>query len=201
MCHYPLFETLFIIDGEIQNLNYHQDRVNHAMKHYFKTDQAVCFLSTFAIPLKYQSGKFRCRIDYNLKDFKVTFSDYKPRILTSFQCVYTHNLDYRFKYSHREKLDKLKSKEADEIIIINNGLVTDCTIGNLLFLKQGQWYSPKDYLLKGTQLSYLLDQNKIILRKITRKDLFNFEKIMLINALNPFNEHNAIVISEKTIKK
>ncbi len=201
MCHYPLFETLLIMDGEIQNLHQHQERINNAMFHYFKTNQAVSFLSKFTIPLKYQIGQYRCRIDYNAMDFKVYFSDYAPRKLSSFQCVETKNLDYQFKYTNREIFEKLKRSNTDEVIIINNGFVSDCTIGNLIFLKQGQWYSSKNYLLKGTQLSYLIKKQKVKLIEITQKALFNFEKIMMINALNPFNEEKAIIISDKTIIK
>ncbi len=49
MSQYPLFETLAIIDGKIQNLKYHQQRIDYAMKNYFHLNQAVTFLSKFAI--------------------------------------------------------------------------------------------------------------------------------------------------------
>ncbi len=195
MCQFPLFETLSIVDGKIQNLKYHQQRVDYAMKYYFNSKQAVRFFSEFAIPNKFQQGQVRCRINYNATDFNVQFSYYTPKKIHSFQCVYTQDLDYQFKYANREKLDNLKGQNSDEMIIINNGFVTDCTIGNLLFLKQNQWYSSNHYLLKGTQLSYLVDQQKVQLIDIPVEKIAEFEKIMMINALNPFDENNAITIN------
>ena len=107
-------------------------------------------------------------------------------------------MDYIFKYSNRENFDLIKI-EKDEAIIIQNGKVTDCRVGNLLFLKNNIWYSPKDYLLKGTQLSYLLSQNKIKLVEIKVKDLHQYEKIMMINAMNPFDESRAISTQHITL--
>ena len=119
---------------------------------------------------------------------------YVPKAIRTFQCVYVEGLDYRFKYSDRQCLEKLKTESADEVIIINNGFVSDCTIGNLLFLKQNQWYSSTHFLLKGTQLSYLLAQNQVCLTEISVADLSSFEKVMMINALNPFDEKRAISV-------
>ncbi|MDO9795428.1 branched-chain amino acid aminotransferase, partial [Glaesserella parasuis] len=70
---------------------------------------------------------------------------------------------------------------------------------NLLFLKQGKWYSPNHYLLKGTQLSYLLDEQKISLIDIPVEALFDYEQIMVINALNPFDLQRAVPITSDRI--
>ncbi len=78
------------------------------------------------------------------------------------------------------------------MIIINNGFVSDCSIGNLLFLKQKIWYSPQHYLLKGTQLTRLIEEKKVYLAEIRAENLFDYEQIMVINALNPFNSVRAV---------
>ena len=140
----------------------------------------------------------RCRIDYNQQDYHIIFSIYQKREIKSYQTVYFDTLDYIFKYSNRENFDLIKI-EKDEAIIIQNGKVTDCRVGNLLFLKNNIWYSPKDYLLKGTQLSYLLSQNKIKLVEIKIEDLHQYEKIMMINAMNPFDESRAISTQHITL--
>ena len=128
----------------------------------------------------------------------ILFSIYQKREIKSYQAVYFDTLDYIFKYSNRENFDLIKI-EKDEAIIIQNGKVTDCRVGNLLFLKNNIWYSPKDYLLKGTQLSYLLSQNKIKLVEIKVEDLHQYEKIMMINAMNPFDESRAISTQHITL--
>lgn len=201
MCQFPLFETLAVRDGQFQNLLYHQQRVNYAFQHFFK---AECHLdlAKIIVPDEFKSGFFRCRIDYSATDFNIGFYSYLPRRITRFQLVYTENLDYQFKYTDRKRFDfskNLQIDNADEVIIINNGFVSDCTIGNLLFYRNGKWFSPQHYLLKGTQLSYLLDQKFVELLPICADDLFSFEQIMVINALNPFDPTRAIPISPSSI--
>lgn len=198
MCQFPLFETLALIDGKFHRLPFHQQRVNTAFADYFRCNHPLN-LADIAIPTAFQQGFFRCRIDYNAEQYSVNFYPYSPKKMSQFQLVYTENLDYRFKYSDRKRLDLLKKSTIDEVIIINNGFVSDCTIGNLLFLKNNRWYSPKNYLLKGTQLSYLLAEDYIELIEIRAEDIFYFEKIMVINALNPFSLDRAVPITSHSV--
>ncbi|KDD79369.1 aminotransferase class IV family protein [Glaesserella parasuis] len=199
MCQYPLFETVAIIDGKIQNIFYHQQRMNNAFIYYFKHENSFELLDIIKVPEAYQKGLVRCRIDYNTKEHQVQFFHYIPKAIKNFQCVYVENFDYQFKYTDRVELDKLKQTAGDEIILVNNGFISDCSIGNLLFLKQGKWYSPNHYLLKGTQLSYLLDEQKISLIDIPVEALFDYEQIMVINALNPFDLQRAVPITSDRI--
>ncbi|UKH33017.1 aminotransferase class IV family protein [Actinobacillus pleuropneumoniae] len=195
MCRFPLFETIAIIDGEPQNLAYHQQRFESAMKQYFNAQPKWQLAEVICVPDEFQQGSVRCRIDYNASEFQQQFFFYSQRKINVFQCVYTENLDYRFKYSDRKRLDSLKTLQAGEVIIINNGKVSDCTIGNLLFLKQGLWFSSQDYLLKGTQLTKLVETGVVDLVQITVQDLLQYEQIMMVNALNPFDLQRALPIS------
>lgn len=194
MSLYPIFETLSIIDGVVQNIEYHQARFENTIRTFFNKTPDIQLSGLINPPKEYCSGKIRCRIDYNHEAFEVKYFPYVPKVIRTFQCVYVEGLDYHFKYSDRQCLEKLKTESADEVIIINNGFVSDCTIGNLLFLKQNQWYSSTHFLLKGTQLSYLLAQNQVCLTEISVADLSSFEKVMMINALNPFDEKRAISV-------
>lgn len=198
MYQYPLFETLAIENGKILNLSYHQERVIRSFLNYFRIKPNLN-LTELIIPEIYQTGFFRCRLDYNAEHYTLMFSSYLRRDVRQFQCVYTRNLDYRFKYANRKRLEQLKNLQTDEVIIINNGYVSDCTIGNLLFLKQGKWYSPADYLLKGTQLSALLAQGAVFLTRIRPEELWDYEALMHINALNPFSVERAVVITSESI--
>nr|WP_314741979.1 aminotransferase class IV family protein [uncultured Haemophilus sp.] len=191
MYQYPIFETIAILNGKPQNLEYHQVRMNKAVEFLFKNANSLNLAEIIQIPKEYQTGLVRCRIDYNQQDYKTLFAPYQKREIKSYQCVYLDNIDYQFKYSNRSDFEKINI-DNDEAIIIQNNKVTDCRIGNLLFLKENIWYSPKDYLLKGTQLSYLLAQNKIVLKEINVNEIHQYEKIMMINAMNPFDESRAI---------
>lgn len=192
MYQYLLFETLAIIDGKIQNSFYHQQRMDNSFINYFKLNPKWDLLKIIDIPSEFRTGLVRCRIDYNQASYKINFYPYSPRQINTFQCVYIEDLDYRFKYCDRSKLEQLKTTNKDEVIIINNGFVSDCSIGNLLFLKQKIWYSPQHYLLKGTQLTRLVEEKKVYLAEIRAENLFDYEQIMVINALNPFNSVRAV---------
>ena len=74
--------------------------------------------------------------------------------------------------------------EADEIIIIKDSFVTDCSIGNLAFRKGTQWFTPNTPLLKGTQREYLLQSGQLQEIEIRQEQLEQFDEIRVINALN-----------------
>lgn len=196
MCQFPLFETISIIDGKAQNLPYHQVRFEQAVSTFFGCEPTFSLAQILQVPAEFQQGKIRCRIDYNAEQCEVKFFPYQPKKIQQFRCVEVENWDYRLKYSDRKRFDLLNILQNEEVVIINNGKVSDCSIGNLLFLKQGIWYSPSDYLLKGTQLTQLLEQQKVRLTPIKKADLTNYEKVMLVNALNPFDENRALAISQ-----
>ncbi len=196
MCRFPLFETLSIIDGKVQNLQYHQQRFEQATQEYFGCEPRFSLADILVVPEASQRGKVRCRIDYNATEFELKFFIYSPKKVERFRLVEVENWDYHLKFSDRKRFDLLPILQNEEVIILNNGYVSDCSIGNLLFLKQGIWYSPQHYLLKGTQLSKLLDEGKVVLAKIAKQDLHQYEKIMLINALNPFEEPRALPCSQ-----
>lgn len=192
MSQFPLFETLLIKEGVPQNIAYHQQRFDLACREYFNTEPFLNLIEVMIPPIMNCADTLRCRLDYNQSEYRVNFFTYMPRNIIEFQLIETQNLDYRFKYSDREFFNALPTSENCEVIVVNNGKVSDCSIGNLLFLKQGEWFSPKDYLLKGTQLSRLLDEKRVSLCEITPENLWDFEQVMLINALNPFEPARAI---------
>lgn len=73
MCQFPLFETLSIIDGKVQNLDYHQKRFEQAVQKYFDCEPTFTLAQILVVPEAYQQGKIRCRIDYNASEFEIKF--------------------------------------------------------------------------------------------------------------------------------
>lgn len=81
------------------------------------------------------------------------------------------------------------SRQAhDEILIIKNGLVTDCFYYNVAFWDGKDWLTPKSPLLGGTARARLLDKGIIREADINAKIINSFEKICLFNALNDFGK-------------
>ena len=73
-------------------------------------------------------------------------------------------------------------------------MITDSSIGNLIFYDGKKWLTPSSPLLKGTMRTKLLEGGKIQSRSIQIEDLSGFESLMMINALNPFDQSRALPI-------
>lgn len=199
-----LFETFAIKNGQILNLPYHQWRYTHALQYLASLGVDICpkffDLKSIIKHIPNNNQLMRCRLDYDGINIDIKFYEYTPKIIQSF-CLIDADINYAYKFANRDELNQLyhQRQYADEIIIINRGFVSDCSIGNLLFLKKGIWYTPDTPLLKGTQRQYLLDNKKIELASIKKDDVYYYEKVMMINALNAFDENRAVVINGQNI--
>lgn len=188
MCRLMLFETILIEHGVAQNLPFHQQRVEKAFAEFFPEATAFNLNTHLNIPEKYRQGIIRCRIDYNRNDVQIIYSRYQRANIQEFEFIERSGLDYRFKYSNRDIFADLTPNQ----IIVNDGFISDTPIANLLFYRQGRWFSPAHYLLQGTQLSALLAAGKVTIAPIRPSELTQYEKMMWINAMNPFDEQRAM---------
>ncbi|TDQ56512.1 4-amino-4-deoxychorismate lyase [Mesocricetibacter intestinalis] len=191
---FPLFETIALENGQIRHIEEHQRRYLAALANYYPNRPITRFDLSSLIrqapqfnELRGQKGLFRCRIDYNAQDFRLSLTPYQRRIHRRFQPVRCDNIDYALKYADRDLLNLLLQQrgDCDEIIIIKGGCVTDCSIGNLAFRCGKDWFTPDTPLLKGVQRSILLAQRKIRAVRILHGDLDRFDEIRIINAMNP----------------
>ncbi|KGQ31291.1 aminotransferase class IV family protein [Gallibacterium anatis] len=190
--NFPLFETLCIENGQVQNLALHQQRYENSLREFYAGQPYKIFSlakilqKNTALWANLQSPIIRCRIDYNATQYHLQCFSYQRKTYQRFQPVICDDIDYHLKYSNRAIFNELlKQKgDCDEIIIVKQGKITDCTIGNLILRQGSQWFTPDSPLLIGTQRSKLLKERKIIERKILLSDLPLFEEIRLINALN-----------------
>ena len=190
---FPLFETLAIEQGKIRNIERHQQRYERSLQAFYGKQSAVVFPRIFRlaehirVPLELATESLiRCRIDYNAKQIQCRYFPYQRKHYRTFKPVACDHIDYGLKYADRTLLNELLAQKGncDEIMIIKNGYVTDCTIGNLIFRQGTQWFTPDTPLLEGTQRAALLAQDRIKVRSILATDLSLFEEIRLINALN-----------------
>ncbi len=173
-------ETIASIDGEILHLDYHQKRVNKTLG----TSSFV--LSELLNPP--QDGYFRCRVVYDKNTSTTSYHPYTLKLAKSFKLVHADRLNYHLKYENRQELNQLKTQYAkyDEIIIVKNNLLTDTSIANLAFFKNGSWFTPKTPLLEGTTRARLIDEGFLHVSDIAIKDLDNFQGFALMNAMIDF---------------
>jgi 4-amino-4-deoxychorismate lyase len=174
------FETIKCQNGEIFHLSYHQERIA-------RTIGLNINLSDFIYP---PSNKLlKCKIIYDENGIlDIEYTQYTPKIITSFKLIYDDNIEYTYKMLNRENLDNLYTKKglADEIIIVKNGLITDTTIANIAVYNGTFWITPKSPLLFGTTRNRLLNEDKLIEKDITVDELLLAKKIALMNAMIDF---------------
>ncbi len=175
------FETIKCDDYEIFNLEYHEKRVA-------RTIGMNLNLQEYIYPLT--NELLRCKLIYNEEGIEdVQYFKYKKREIKSFKLIFDDKIDYSKKYLNRDNIDKLFSqkKEADEIIIIKNGIVTDTSIANIAIFDDSNWITSKNPLLEGTTRAKLLEEKDIFEKDITVEMLRNAKRIALMNAMIGFD--------------
>jgi len=184
-----LLETIHIVDGNPLNLVYHQKRLEYSR-------HTLGYSSSLILKLDPpSSGEYRCRVIYEEDIKKTEYIPYQKKEINTFKLIHS-SIEYPLKYEDRSELEQLfKQKgEADEIIIIKDGLVTDTSIANLCFYDGQDWLTPKYPLLKGTTRQRLLDENIIKCADIPYQEIHKFSKIAVINAMTDFTIiENAII--------
>ena len=187
---YPLVESMKLKNGLIQNLEYHQSRLNRSMNELFPEAEKIDLISEISIPENCTSGIFKLRVLYCQTIDKIEIEPYQFRSIQSLKVVYHESIDYHLKYTDRETLLELYAQRAgcDDIIIVKKGFVTDSFATNLLFFDGISWFTPSTPLMKGTKRQLLLEQGIIVEKEIRAVDIRNYQKVGLINAMIDFEE-------------
>ena len=211
-----LLETIRFQNGKFDNLIYHQERMNKSRKELFGCEDEIDLAdeltrhqtprmelkvnahktnsssSGFAIRMQYDADlqSAKCRIIYSTQIEEIEFLPHQLPEINSLKIVHNNKIDYSHKFLDRSQLNKLYQQKADcdDILIVKKGFVTDTWFANILFFDGKNWLTPEKPLLKGTQRQYLLDQKKIVPTEIRLKDLMNFKKARLINAMIRFED-------------
>lgn len=176
-------ETIKLEDGELCHLSYHQKRVDSVLKREFDLAKTISTCRDFP-----KWGLYRCRVVYDEDGQSVSFHSYKKRDISTLKVVFDNNIEYSKKYENRDDLNKLfeQRESCDDVLIVKNLKVTDTTIANIAFYKDGRWVTPKEPLLKGTTRQRLLDDGFLVEEDIMVQQLRTFEKVALLNAMIGF---------------
>ena len=203
-------ETICILQGEIQNREGHQERMQRTASHFgFKAPGLPDLLSLLATELQIsteelrdtgglqnikdgirgvtgqrQGSKVKCRIVYHESIREISFERYIPKLITSLKLVEA-SLDYSFKLADRSSLNDLLLQKGtcDEILITRNGFITDTSYSNVVLSRGEQFFTPENPLLNGTKRQKLLREGFIMEKAIHRDSLRDYDRIYLINAM------------------
>jgi 4-amino-4-deoxychorismate lyase len=178
-------ESICFQNGEYQNLDLHQDRINRTCFHFF--GESLHQLSK--LPPIDDDRKHKIRFVYDNDDYEFDSLPYVKLPIRSLEIVETEWFDYSFKYEDRSTLNELlQASKADEVMIAIDGLITDCSYANLAFWNGKEWITPETPLLEGVKRASLLASKKIKETPIHVSDLASFEKVSLINAMLELGE-------------
>lgn len=191
-----LLETIKIVDGKPQNLDYHQVRFENARKSMFGFKNFELLSEIIKVPEYAQNGLFRCRLLYTEKIEKIEFLPYNFRQIKTLRLVESNGIDYSYKFADRTELEYLFNQKdiCDDIIIVKNGLITDSFAANLVFYDGKKWWTPESPLLKGTKREKLLAEKTISACKIEVGDLQKYSLAGLINAMTEFDTMPVITL-------
>jgi 4-amino-4-deoxychorismate lyase len=193
-----LFETIRIQDGKPQNLEYHNFRLNQSRRVFYNSKDTIDLTNLIAIPDDSKKGIVKCKVLYSKDVEEIRFEIYTPRKISSLKLIEDNTIEYSFKFTDREKLNKLflQKGDSDDILIIKNGFVTDTSYSNIIFHNGFRWITPASPLLLGTMRKRLIDTKFILEKDIKAKDIPSFQKVRLINAMLPFETAPEIKISQ-----
>lgn len=197
-----LLETIRYENGQFKNLSYHQQRVNRAQQALFTAGKKIDLEASLmklltsgnieypATEIVPKTGLFKCRVVYSSHIQKVEWLPYQVPDIETLKMVFPVTIEYSYKYANREVISTLFQQRgrANDILIVKNGLITDTSFCNILFYNGSHWVTPSYPLLKGTQRQFLLEKELIQTVEIRPKDLKNFSKARLINAMVRFED-------------
>lgn len=190
-----LIETIRIDNGKPLNMDYHQARLNDAMKFHFNQSDPLKLPDHISCPAELQKGIVKCRVLYNRDIQSITYESYPLRLIQSLALVYDDSIEYAWKYADRSKFEIIKRNIwADDVLIVKNGLITDTSFSNIVLFDGQKWLTPRTPLLKGTRREMLLKTGKLYEADISSKDLPTFAEARIINAMIDIFDHPAIAV-------
>ena len=190
-----LLETIKVSNKKLFNIEYHNKRLNHSRKELFNSKNEFNLVEAISIPDDISNDLYKCRVVYSEKIISVDYYKYKKKKYNYLQVVYDDEISYSHKYEDRKKIEYHLSKtKADEILIIQNGFVTDTSFSNVVFFDGTKYFTPATPMLKGTKRAQLIDDGFIQEEEIKLVDIKKFSYIYLINAMLDLEEGNRIQI-------
>ncbi|SDM60214.1 aminotransferase class IV [Siphonobacter aquaeclarae] len=193
-----LLETIRYAGGTLENLYYHNDRLNRSRKALWQQYDRLDLEDLIPIPDNLADAPvYRCRVLVSEAGIDLAeFIPYTKREVRSLQVRDAGELDYAHKYADRTALqEKAEGIEADEVLFVRNGLLTDTSYANVAVFDGSEWYTPHQPLLAGTHRARLLATGRVIPERLAVDDLKYFREIRLFNAMMTWDESPTLPVT------
>lgn len=185
---YRWIESMRVENGQVQNLAWHQKRVDNTFNSFAPDIAPLSLYFILAEVNLPHEGVFKLRLVYDLERIiDLQISNYTIQYISKFYLVDESEISYSFKFEDRACLDNLDHLEA-EPIILQQELVTDTRYSNLIFRNDEGWFTPTSYLLNGTMRQKLLADGDVKECMIGINDLQHYTHFKMINAMMPLKD-------------
>jgi 4-amino-4-deoxychorismate lyase len=179
-----LFETVKVKNKRLCNIELHNQRVANSRRILFGEDRSFNLQDFITLPDHLDHGIYKCRIVYAKTVEHVEFERYTLQRICTLQIVEDDTIQYSHKYLDRSCIESLKrSGDADDILLVKNGFVSDVSFANIAFYNGKNWTTPSNPLLNGTKRQLLIKTGVIREEEIRCGDLDRFTHAALINAM------------------
>jgi 4-amino-4-deoxychorismate lyase len=194
---FPLFETIRIENGTMQNLKWHFWRLEHTFQSIYSI-KCPFILENIIVPREYRIGLVKLRLMYDQSDYECDFSTYETKKIDTLKIVLGDSLSYDFKFTNRDKILSLhkQKQKMDDILIVKDAYITDTSIANIAFFDGSKWITPENPILKGTTRERLINEGKIQTANIKPQQLKDFQSFKIFNAMIDFDNQNPKPISK-----
>jgi 4-amino-4-deoxychorismate lyase len=184
-----LIESIKLDSGRFHRLHYHQSRVDRTTFELFQHKNSINLTTEIAKHPHPKSGLYKCRIVYQTQVEAVEFIPYEPKKIESLKVVYDNTIDYAHKLEDRASIDALFGQRqfCDDVLIVKNGFITDCSFSNIIFFDGYKWITPNTPLLRGTMRQFLIDAAEIKEQPVSIQDIHSFKSFRLINSMLGFD--------------
>jgi 4-amino-4-deoxychorismate lyase len=190
-------ESIRCHNGKLDNISYHQERINRTFASFFPSSLIDLQLDKLIIPKTVKHGCFKCRMIYSNKLEDIQFLPYQIKPIRSLRLVKGGDYQYDYKFADRKEINHLFSQrgDADDILIVKHGSITDTSYANIAFYDGQNWFTPFPPLLEGTRRQSLLDLGIIRPKDIRVNQLEQYSHLRLFNAMIPFEEGITLPVS------
>ena len=183
------FETIALTDGQPQHREWHMARMADTLQTQCPGANVTNLLRAVEEYLSQRvdgvDGAGRLRLEYDATGWKPIASPFTPGRYATLKPVESPAVSYSHKRTDRSALDAAHAQrgEADDVLILHQGFLTDTCIANLMLLRQGEWFTPEHALLPGTKRARYMAEKHLVPIAIPIRHLERYEQVVAINAL------------------
>lgn len=187
---YPLIESIKLKDGAFFRLPYHQARFDRGLAQCCADRSSLDLQSLLERSDYPRHGLYKCRLLFGAEGVSLEFQPYVMRNVRTLALMEVDWPTRDYKSADRQHYDAAFAArgEADDVLFVRNGLLTDTSYANIAVFDGQQWKTPRMPLLFGTQRAFLLEKGLITEADIPVEFLNESPRIRLFNAMIEFGE-------------